>query len=93
MSIDIDTISVIIAKCLTLEVKEDVVRKMPIIRYYVKAWVDSQRRVLASLGADLPLAAADDYSLAIHKENQRRMILRSAAGDHSFAKVPKIESS
>lgn len=29
MSIDIDTISVIIGKCLTLEVMEDVVQKMP----------------------------------------------------------------
>lgn len=52
--------------------------------------VDGQRRILASLGPELPLSVVDPYSLAVQRENQRRQVLRSAAGDRRVEKVLEI---
>ena len=62
------------------------------MRYYVKAVVNGERRVLASIGPELPLSVVDAHGLAVHRENQRREILRLSAGGRRVDKVPEIEA-
>lgn len=50
------------------------------LRYYILATVDEKRRRIVSLGMELPLSAVDGYRLAIHRENQRRLLMDRAPG-------------